>query len=99
MGLPKNGSFDFAEGLACRVGAKANVPLCAGCQRNFHFAFLSSTSFKIFVCRPKKIKHFGLAVCVGIEFIYLVCHVLFNRTLSSCRVENNKRIAFKLPKQ
>jgi len=52
----QNGSFDFAEGLACRAGAKANVPLCVGCQRYFHFLFLRSTSFKIFVCRPKKNK-------------------------------------------
>jgi len=57
---PKNGSFDFAEGLACRGGAKANVPLCVGCQRNFYFAFLSSTSFKIFVCQPKKNKTPGV---------------------------------------
>lgn len=28
----KNGSFGFAEGLACGVGAKPNVPF-AGCQR------------------------------------------------------------------
>jgi len=27
MRVQKNGSFDFAEGLACRGGAKANVPL------------------------------------------------------------------------
>jgi hypothetical protein len=26
----KNGSFDFAEGLASCVGAKANVPLWVG---------------------------------------------------------------------
>jgi len=85
-GKPKNGSFDFAEGLACRAGAKANVPLCAGCQRNFYFVFLSITSFKIFVCRPKKIKYLGLAMCVGIEFICLDCHVLFNGLLFVRRV-------------
>jgi hypothetical protein len=28
--VAKNGSFDFAEGLALRVGAKANVPLWVG---------------------------------------------------------------------
>jgi len=48
VGKPKNGSFDFAEGLACRVGAKANVPLSVGCQRNFHlnlFNFFFITKF------------------------------------------------------
>jgi len=30
--LARNGSFAFAEGSACVVGAKANVPF-AGCHR------------------------------------------------------------------
>jgi len=44
---PKIESFDFAEGQACKAGAKANppagragMPLCTGCQRYFHFSFL-----------------------------------------------------------
>jgi len=84
VGKPKNGSFDFAEGLACRGGAKANVPLCAGCQSNFHlylFNFFFLLQNFLWVGK-KKIKHFGLAMCVGIEVFCLVYHVLFNGLLS-----------------
>lgn len=41
----KTGSFDFAEGLASGVGAKANV------------TFVGRLNFKIFVRWVKKLKH------------------------------------------
>jgi len=50
--LAKNGSFDFAEGLASCVGAKANVP------------FVGWQNFKIFVRWVKKLQH----IRVGNEF-------------------------------
>lgn len=33
--LKKNGSLAFAEGMACAVGAKANVPFVRLAKRNF----------------------------------------------------------------
>jgi len=43
--LAKNGSFDFAEGLALSVGAKANVPECG-----WEFLFLVFMQQK-FLCQ------------------------------------------------
>jgi len=58
----KNGSFDFAEGLASCVGAKANVPF-VGWQLNF----------KIFVRWVKKLKHIWVGnecrgICLSVSF-------------------------------
>jgi len=88
VGSPKNGSFDFAEGLACRAGAKANVPLCVGCRSNFHLNLFNFFFYYKIFCGSarKKIKHIGLAMCVGIEFFCLVCQVLFNWLLFVRRV-------------
>jgi hypothetical protein len=52
--MARNGSLGFAEGLACAVGAKPNVPF-AGSQR----------ILKYFVRGQKKLKHEALGWRVG----------------------------------
>jgi hypothetical protein len=66
----KNGSFDFAEGLASCVGAKANVPF-VGWQLNF----------KIFVRWVKKLKHIWVGnecrdICLSVSFF--IPSLIFN---------------------
>jgi len=66
----RNGSFDFAEGLASCVGAKANVPF-VGWQLNF----------KIFVRWVKKLKHIWVGnecrdICLSVSFF--IPSLIFN---------------------
>jgi hypothetical protein len=69
--LAKNGSFDFAEGLALSGGAKANVP------------FVGRQNFKIFVRWVKKIKTLwcrqGVSGFLSVSFVF---HTKFNISFS-----------------
>jgi len=81
-------SFDFAEGLACRVGAKANGPLCVGCQRYFHlnlFNFFFLLQNFLWVGKKKNKTLRAGNVCRDLV-LCLVCHVLFNGLLTVRRV-------------
>jgi hypothetical protein len=60
--LKKNGSLAFAEGMACAVGAKANVP----------FAGWHKIVFK--KCGGKKIKNIG-SVSVSV-YMLSVCNIV-----------------------
>ena len=55
------------------TGANANGPLWVGCQLYFHLNLFNFFFYYKIFCGSarKKIKHFGLATCVGIWFFVL----------------------------
>lgn len=87
--LAKNGSLAFACGLACAVGAKANVPFVRWHKitRLFNFSFSGAREslrlFELKKCAVGKIKNTeGLAMSVGLLVVCYEYRFLFFCNLS-----------------